>query len=377
MKSDFEIDKHGNLIDYHGTDQQVYIPYGVTSIQNKAFFACPMRSVFCSDTVIKIGQGFYLCTSLTEIWFSKSVKEVDAFAFENCDAMRNFMVAEDNPYFTSFEGCLYNKDMTELILCPNAKTSIFLPDSVKKVNNRALYECTELKEITVSDGNPYFTSNEGVLYDKEFHTLLNCPKNKISVIIPEGVTEIAPFAFSNCSVLTEISIPNSITAIKTGFEWHWLFQDCPIERYIYHGVLLLPYAWDSLKNLTGRQMFFFSNLSAKDYLDMIDTRNFLLPDEIAYGIVWSIFSHDPEDTSITEYIKKNFEEMILYLIHNKDTETLALCLLSDHAANITETNMKKFIMKANQKQVYEIQVLLMDYQQKHLQPDDFLKKFAL
>jgi len=77
--------------------------------------------------------------------------------------------------------------------------------------------CTNLTEIDVDAGNTKYTSQDGVLYNKDKTTLITYPEGKIaaSFIIPNSVTGIFDSAFRDCTSLTGITIPNSVTSIGT------------------------------------------------------------------------------------------------------------------------------------------------------------------
>ena len=74
----------------------------------------------------------------------------------------------------------------------------------------------KLKKIIVSEQNPLFSSQDGVLFDKNKETLLYYPVNKQekSYIVPEGVTTIKKYAFQSKN-LKEISIPSTIDLSKS------------------------------------------------------------------------------------------------------------------------------------------------------------------
>lgn len=70
-----------------------------------------------------------------------------------------------------------------------------------------------MNAITVDALNPCFSSLDGVLFDKSQTMLIECPGGKSgSYAIPHSVTNIATSAFEACN-LTNIMIPNSVTGI--------------------------------------------------------------------------------------------------------------------------------------------------------------------
>ena len=75
--SDFEINK-GVLKKYIGSDEDVVIPDGVSSISDGAFCAVwKLKSVTIPDGVQRIGKSaFGSCEKLTEITFPKSVSKI-------------------------------------------------------------------------------------------------------------------------------------------------------------------------------------------------------------------------------------------------------------------------------------------------------------
>jgi len=71
--------------------------------------------------------------------------------------------------------------------------------------------------IDVSMDSPFYSSIDGVLFDKKQTTLIKYPAKKHGAYaIPDSVTEIGGWAFKGCISLTEIAIPNSVTEIGRG-----------------------------------------------------------------------------------------------------------------------------------------------------------------
>ena len=75
-----------------------------------------------------------------------------------------------------------------------------------------------LTSIEVDENNCHFCSQNGVLFSKDFTTLIAYPPAKSERIynIPSAVTSIGEWAFSGCSSLTSITLPASLTSIDIG-----------------------------------------------------------------------------------------------------------------------------------------------------------------
>ena len=101
----------------------------------------------------------------------------------------------------------YNDQLTEVIL----------PASLTEIEDYAFWYNEGLEKITVSDTNPNYTDEDGILYNKSKTSLLRYPQGRSSTIfsIPSNVTVVGTYAFSGSKSLTEISIPNSVVSIES------------------------------------------------------------------------------------------------------------------------------------------------------------------
>lgn len=110
--------------------------------------------------------------------------------------------------------------------CP-ALQSVILPDSITSIDERAFYYCTNLRFIELPDSllrigesafanTPFYNNTNNWLNDVLYkdHHLIDA-KQTVSgaYAIAEGTLCIADFAFSGCSNLTSIAIPDSVTSI--------------------------------------------------------------------------------------------------------------------------------------------------------------------
>ena len=224
-----EEDKTCAIIDYTGTAADLEIPqeidgYSVTTIGDYAF----------ED-----------CTSLLSVTVPAGITVIGDGAFWDCTSLANINVSADNTAYTSVDGVLFSKDMTDLLQYPigNARTEYAIPDGVINVSNYlfwgcttlknliipdsvavigidALWRCLSLENINVSADNKVYSSVDGVLFNKDKTELLQYPigNPRTAYSIPNGVTSIAGYSFPECASIESITFPDSVTSIgETAF----------------------------------------------------------------------------------------------------------------------------------------------------------------
>jgi len=189
----------------------VTISNSVITINDDAFSGCSgLTSVSISNSVTKIGNNaFKGCSGITSISISDSLTEIGSGAFDECNGLSTINVTPDNPSYSSIDGILYNKQQTELILYPRAKTgTITIPNSVIKLSSNDFKGCSNLTSINVTSDNPSYCSIDGILYNKEQTDLIRCPEGKTGALtIPNSVYDINYDAFKGCSGLTSVTVP--------------------------------------------------------------------------------------------------------------------------------------------------------------------------
>jgi hypothetical protein len=93
-------------------------------------------------------------------------------------------------------------------------TSVTIPNSVTNIGDAAFGECRSLTAITVKTNNSFYSSTNGVLFNKGQTTLNQYPGGLGgSYTIPNSVTNIGDYAFAYTVLLSSVTIPNSVTSI--------------------------------------------------------------------------------------------------------------------------------------------------------------------
>ncbi len=118
----------------------VAIGNSVESIGKYAFWSCGFESVVLPDTLASIGEAaFFMCTSLELASIPDSVASIGINAFDHCTSLASVTVSDGNPAYSSFNGILFDKPKTTLILYPegHAGSSYDIPGSVNTRSHTA------------------------------------------------------------------------------------------------------------------------------------------------------------------------------------------------------------------------------------------------
>jgi len=223
-----DIEYNGNI---YKSLTELTIPNTVTKIGNNQFYGFNnLTSITIPDSVTSIGSSaFYNCSNLTSITIPNSVTSIGVRAFSNCTCE---ILWGDNPSI---------KGIGDSAFSGYKGTNITIPDSVTSIGSGAFGGCSNLVSITLPFvGDKAHTSTDtyqypfGYIFGTDSYTcgtatqqyyyvsVFSTSSTTFSVyyipttlkeVIITGSSYIQYGSFYNCSKLTSITIPNSVTSI--------------------------------------------------------------------------------------------------------------------------------------------------------------------
>lgn len=253
---------------YTGLGGDVVIPeeiegLPVTTIDRDAFAnIVGLTSVAIPTNVTAIyDSAFFGCTGLTTVSLSANLTTLYDGVFGYCTGLTNITVSPDNPVLSSSNGILYDKTGTTLLQFPGgiggsitiaegvariaadaflgntALTNVIFPDSLTEIGSWAFSgcdglttvmlpvgvsnlasgvfgNCANLMALEVAESNAVFSSSNGILWNKSQTMLIQYPGGlEGSYAVPASTATISPSAFSGCTGLTAVTLPNGVERI--------------------------------------------------------------------------------------------------------------------------------------------------------------------
>ena len=182
----------------------VTIPEGVTHIEVHAFDACAdLESVSLPSSLKDIGYAaFGGCIALESVTIPNGVRSIAADAFNGCRKVKSLVIPESVTHIGDRAFCAWQE-----------LESVAIPSGVANIGKGVFSGCNALKLINVDSGNQAFTAVDGVLYTKDRSELVMWPNPRNAVVIPDGVTKIRGWAFAFGEGMTSVTIPESVTTI--------------------------------------------------------------------------------------------------------------------------------------------------------------------
>ena len=196
-------------------------------IDTKAFNNCPFTSITLPSTVESLGTyvfssctqlttinhslktipayTFEGCTSLTTFNVSISTQEIIANAFSKCTKLDSFTVENGNSNFMTLEGILYSSSQYQIVICPPARKSLYVPSNTTSMHSDSFSICTQLVKLSFMTCTQLSTFGENIFS--------NCAQLK-DIYFPPGIKTIGAKCFKGCTSIKTIVLPPALESIK-------------------------------------------------------------------------------------------------------------------------------------------------------------------
>lgn len=195
------------------------IPNGIAEIGNSTFSGCAsLTEITLPGSVTKIGNStFSGCTSLTEITFPGSITKIGNSAFEGCASLTEITLPSSvtNIGEYAFHRCSGLKRIT-------------VGNKITDIGRGAFFRCHELEEVYINDLSAWCNINftddyeidpDGTTYHYKSTPMYYAAKLYLNgelltdIVIPNDITAIKDYTFYGCSSIENITIPGSVTSI--------------------------------------------------------------------------------------------------------------------------------------------------------------------
>lgn len=189
----------------------VEIPNSAILISDYAFQKCEgLTTITIPGSVKKIGnwwgnangQIFNGCSNLKEVILEEGIEEISGRAFDSCSKIKEWKLPKSLKRIGP--GAFQSTGVEEFNI----------PENVESIA-ATFISSSNLSRINVDSNNKYFTSVDGILFDKDSTRLIKYPENRdgSSYEVPNTVNTIDANAFGSCKNLQTIVIADSVEKI--------------------------------------------------------------------------------------------------------------------------------------------------------------------
>ena len=236
---------------------EIQLNEGLKTIEGYSFDGSGLKSITIPSTVKSLASNaFRNCTSLEEIILKEGTESIGGYVIggskvKSITLPSTVKTLNSSAFYGLFslETIVLNEGLETIgdrafCECYRLK-EVFIPSTVKSIHHFAFHTyqsdysiqiigTTEahLMKIEVDPNNQFYSSKDGVLFNKDQTILLKYPNGKpdTTYTVPDTVVEIADLAFCRCNQLTEIILPDSVTKISA---WHPFFMCANLSKIVF------------------------------------------------------------------------------------------------------------------------------------------------
>lgn len=205
-----------------------------------AFYGTGINEINIPGGITRVyGQTFEDCRKLKKITLPEGIKVIEFQAFQHTDLLESVVI----PSTVDTIG--------NLAFSWSGISSVKLGARVVSLGSAVFSAAKNVKYFEVDPANPVYASQDGVLYTKDFTSLISFPPAKevsrfvvneatdtlgnfccyacqfTDVVLPAGLKHIGRSAFAECTQLTSAYVPGNVESLDAYSFWY-----CPAMKTI-------------------------------------------------------------------------------------------------------------------------------------------------
>jgi BspA type Leucine rich repeat region (6 copies) len=289
-------------------------------------------------TVTGIGEfAFEDCTTITSIVIPNSITNIGEGPFLACTSVTNISMSAGNSWFSSLNGVLFDSGQETLIAYPPGRTNgTYILPFLTSIGEYAFASCSSLTNMYID------LNNVGAF------AFLECTGlTSVTVTNPlNGVGDIAPInigenAFFGCAGLTNVLMANTVTNIGD-----WAFGECTSLTNVIIPSRLIDvgsFAFALCDKL--RFIYFQSNAPSNDgtaFYGDPDAGVYYLPGAIGWGTTFGGAPTMEESTPASDFYYDTFDGSVNILGYNNNDPSVVVIPSTINGYPVTSIESQAF-----------------------------------
>ena len=179
------------------------LPKSVTSIGKDAIRESKIKNLILNEGLKTIGDDFVYKVEIDSLFIPKSVTTIGTYMGYS-SPIQKFIVDKESNSFSSENGILYDKNKTKLVKYPEGKLdgTYIMPDTVTTLADFSTFN-TQIKNFIMSD-NVTTIPNQTFGFNSKLE----------SIKLSNNLESIGAMAFYGCEKLKKLTLPDSVITIN-------------------------------------------------------------------------------------------------------------------------------------------------------------------